>query len=275
MIPAALKLSHLLWGAQVDASASLFPATALLLGFRHGFDWDHMAAIFDIVGTTRASHREPGLSHTAFRLSLAYVLGHAGVVSALGAAAILFSAVLPAWIDSIMERIVGVTLVALGSVMLVSVLQWKSDGVPLSRAEMLKRLTGTLLSLIGRANKDGGRPPAGGSAREAGTPYGSRTALSVGIFHGIGAETGTQALVLAAAAGASTQLSAVIVLSAFVIGLIASNSFIALFALVGADRLKAARPLLIASGITASLLSIVIGALFAAGRSSLLPEFHL
>ena len=28
------------------------------LGFRHGFDWDHIAAITDITSTTSASHTE-------------------------------------------------------------------------------------------------------------------------------------------------------------------------------------------------------------------------
>ena len=29
-----------------------------VLGFRHGFDWDHIAAITDITSTTTASHAD-------------------------------------------------------------------------------------------------------------------------------------------------------------------------------------------------------------------------
>lgn len=257
----------------MEAGASLFPATALVLGLRHGFDWDHMAAIFDIVGTARAGSREPAkLSLSALQLSLSYVLGHAAVVLALGIAAILFSAVLPDWIDCVMERVVGVTLLLFGGVMLVSLWRLQADEPIVSRTQLLIQLIRKFSSATARRDRGGDAP---GVERRTATPYGSKTALSVGVFHGIGAETGTQALVLAAAAGASTQLTAVSVLVAFVIGLIASNSFITLFALTGVSHMKAARPLLVASGIAASALSLIVGTLFAAGQSSLLPQLHL
>src|SRR5204863_1132422 len=35
------------------------------LGFRHGFDWDHIAAITDITSTTTASHSEADVPATA------------------------------------------------------------------------------------------------------------------------------------------------------------------------------------------------------------------
>src|SRR5438309_2013795 len=127
------------------------------LGFRHGFDWDHIAAITDITSTTSASHSEaavpagapmpshgheadelrghthahavagPGAMHVfaesrfaheerhAIGLATLYALGHASVVTVLGVAALLLGAILPAWVDPILERVVGVTLVLLGA----------------------------------------------------------------------------------------------------------------------------------------------------------------
>jgi len=45
-------------------------ATVFLLGLRHGFDWDHLAAIGDIVTTQPRSK-------TAIILGTLYALGHA------------------------------------------------------------------------------------------------------------------------------------------------------------------------------------------------------
>ena len=47
-------------------------ATSFALGLRHGFDWDHIAAIADLNST--ADERRRG-----FALSLYYALGHAVV----------------------------------------------------------------------------------------------------------------------------------------------------------------------------------------------------
>src|SRR5262249_31017999 len=56
--------------------------TALGFGFRHGIDWDHIAALTDIVG----SHKE---SRRSMICATFYALGHALMVLALGLAAIV------------------------------------------------------------------------------------------------------------------------------------------------------------------------------------------
>src|SRR3990170_3754791 len=111
------------------------------LGFRHGFDWDHIAAITDITSTTTASHadvnvpvgaplssaaghgehksdhdhshedvrpghalRESRFAHEqqhALGLATLYALGHASMVVLLGVLALLFAAILPEWLDTI------------------------------------------------------------------------------------------------------------------------------------------------------------------------------
>src|SRR2546422_11658935 len=66
------------------------------LGFRHGFDWDHIAAITDITSTTSASHTEanvpagapmPSHGHEADELrghEHAHSAGGPGAMHALG-----------------------------------------------------------------------------------------------------------------------------------------------------------------------------------------------
>jgi hypothetical protein len=81
--------------------------TALGLGFRHGIDWDHIAAITDITGsqdTPRAS----------LFYATCYFVGHALVIAILGVVAIVASEHLPASVDVVMERVVGITLLLLG-----------------------------------------------------------------------------------------------------------------------------------------------------------------
>ena len=81
--------------------------SAFLFGFRHGIDWDHIAAITDIT-TSQEDRRD------AIVFGTIYALGHALVVFAIGTAAIVLGDQLPDGVDNVMERIVGVTLVVLG-----------------------------------------------------------------------------------------------------------------------------------------------------------------
>src|SRR5207237_10395947 len=69
---------------------------------------------------SRFAHEE----RHAVGLATLYALGHASVVMVLGVAALLLGAVLPAWVDPILERVVGVTLVLLGVWVLFSVYQY-------------------------------------------------------------------------------------------------------------------------------------------------------
>src|SRR5258708_25552658 len=138
----------------MDLSLLGLLAGMAVLGFRHGFDWDHIAAITDITSTSTASHAdedvpaiapmprhahdvgpaEHGHSHAdagaihvlsesrfaheqrhAVALASLYALGHASVVLALGIIALAVGAILPAWGDPILVRVVGVTLALLGA----------------------------------------------------------------------------------------------------------------------------------------------------------------
>src|SRR6266508_949983 len=80
---------------------------AFWFGFRHGIDWDHIAAITDIT-SSQEDRRQAILFGTL------YALGHALVVLTLGILAIVVGENLPAGVDNVMTRIVGVTLLLLG-----------------------------------------------------------------------------------------------------------------------------------------------------------------
>ena len=94
--------------------------TAFSLGVRHGFDWDHIAAIADLSGT--AENRRRG-----FALSMLYAVGHGAVVFALGTIAIAFGLAIPDGLDEWMGRIVGVTLIALGAWILLELIRKGRD----------------------------------------------------------------------------------------------------------------------------------------------------
>src|SRR5579863_6411216 len=94
-------------------------ASAAILGFRHGLDYDHIAAISDI---TSVQNR----MKDAMRYGLLYVSGHALTVAILGAAAIGFRVSLPQGSDRWAERAVGITLLVLGIYVLGS-LVWRTE----------------------------------------------------------------------------------------------------------------------------------------------------
>jgi ABC-type nickel/cobalt efflux system permease component RcnA len=83
-------------------------ATAFVFGLRHGIDWDHIAAITDITSSQTNSR-------SAMRFASLYAAGHALVVLLLGLLAIEVGTRLPAGIDAVMERFVGLSLLLLGA----------------------------------------------------------------------------------------------------------------------------------------------------------------
>src|SRR5688572_12075988 len=89
-------------------ATALLVANTLLLGLRHGFDADHIAAIADIAGSESNCQR-------SFKLSAMYAAGHAAAVTFLGGLVIFAGNIMPHWLDQIAEKAVGVTLIGLGA----------------------------------------------------------------------------------------------------------------------------------------------------------------
>ena len=241
--------------------------TGLLLGIRHGIDWDHIAAISDITSTTaaagiaEAAHTDqhltvPGHVHghggnhevrahdagpggatlspslavrppmgrtrflsgqaEAIRLGTLYALGHGAVVIALGLAALAFGALLPDWLDPIMGRVVGFTLVALGLWVMYSIYRYARGGEKF-------RLRSRWMLVFDGVRYGWRRLQARLHGHEHVEPlemssYGARTSFGVGMIHGVGAETGSQVLLIAAVGGAASAGLGVPMLLAFVLG---------------------------------------------------------
>ena len=103
--------------------------------------------------------------------------------------------------------------------------------------------------------------------------YGTATSIAVGMIHGVGAETPSQVLLFLAAAGAGGPVVGVIVLMAFIVGLLASNSLITLGSAYG--FLSASRNFAVYAtvGVVVALFSLILGVLFVLGQESVLPAF--
>lgn len=252
-------------------------SSAAILGFRHGIDWDHIAAIMDIVGTTTNTTHDGSRSHIelqrrALTLSSLYALGHAFIVAMLGIAALLFSAILPKWIDPIMERLVGCTLLLLGVWVILSLVrhyQGKENFQLQSRWMILFALGARIKQWL--------------LLRVAGTrshheiivkPYGRRTAFGIGMIHGIGAETGTQVLLIGAIGGASSQGLGMAMLLAFLSGLVISNTVVAICGATGFITSSRLKPVYLLAGLFAGVFSLSVGTFFALGKGDRLPDLQ-
>jgi high-affinity nickel-transport protein len=282
-------------------------ATAFGFGFRHGIDWDHIAALTDITGS-----QDNARSSMSF--ATLYALGHGLVVFALGLAAVVLSAELPSSVDAVMAHFVGATLIMLAAYVFYSVARHGRDFRMRSRWMLLFSGIRHVMHGVRRRGQPDvvvvehdhehrveeahddvavhnrfpapvGAGPSGPAApvhvhqhrHAASLPddpfmnYSRATSFGIGMVHGIGAETPTQILIFAAAAGAGGRVAGTVLLCCFLIGLLASNTVVALastFGYTGATR--SWRLYLVVSLLTATF-SLVIGLVFLLGRSTLLP----
>ena len=231
--------------------------TASLLGFRHGFDYDHIAAITDVV-SVQPSKR------TAMKLGMIYALGHALMVAVLGSIVILFGINLPAGVDRWAERLVGLTLFLLG-IYVLGTLILKPDHVPKSRYALLHqgydRIRSALMSV---PSKRYSTPAA----------FGERSVFVIGIVHGLGAETPSQLLIFLLAANLGGAALGMLGLGMFLAGLLITNTLMtaSVAGVFGVSRHRP-RVVRVVSALTA-VYSLIMGIVFLAGRGSLLPPLN-
>ncbi len=307
----------LLLAAADDLGATGLIATALALGVRHGFDWDHLAAITDVTSTTAtaehaehdheavhaetvqhdhahggpaevaAHERQPDASEhphpspaprlldeqkRAMLLGTLYALGHAAVVAVLGVLALSFGAILPDWVDTVMGPVVGATLVFLGVWVFVSLYQYARHGREF-------RLRSRWMLVFDSARYGWRRFQARVHGHEHVDPmemssYGVRTAFGVGMIHGVGAETGTQVLLIAAIGGAQSQGLGIPMMVAFIVGLLISNSIVVLITATGFIASRVRERLYVIIGVLAGTFSLVIGTIFLFGLDAQLPSLE-
>lgn len=249
--------------------------TGLCLGIRHGFDLDHVTAIADLVGTKLASDADIRPSQSAQRalkyqacwLAAAYAGGHAAVVAALGLSALFFRASLPSFIDPIMEKVVGLTLVVLGTTMLVSVITSATDQPRLRSRGML--ILSAFWQVQHWIDSKLLKKSEAIHRHESAQLCNWRCAASIGALHGIGAETGTQVLLIASLYRTGSPAASIMMLSSFVLGMLLSNLTLAFMLSEGYSRLLAATRWLALIAAVVAITSIVLGFIFLFGYSAL------
>ena len=245
-----------------SAGLGLALTAALMMGLRHGIDYDHIAAISDLSRLEISPRR-------AMRLGMFYVLGHAATVSVLAAAVIFFQRSLPAGIDRWTERLVGVTLLVLGIYVLATLSRAHThdDVVPGSRFLVLANAARWLIWRVRRMFR---RSPM--EKPEQLTWTSSKTpAFFVGVIHGLGAETPSQLLLFLLAANLGGIGRGFLSLGIFLVGLVVMNTVMCA-SMVGVFRAGARRPRFarVVTLLTAGY-SVVVGSIFIFGSASLLP----
>lgn len=229
--------------------------TGFILGARHGLDWDHLSAVADLVGAPgRRSARSLGLAAW-------YCVGHGSVVVLLGAMVGVLGMRLPGALDRVFEVVVGATLIGLGLLVLVQVARDRGGYRFTSRWRLLIDLVRRVW-LRRRGAVDWDRP-SGGVSR--------RAAFAIGVLHGTGAETPTQVVLFGAAAAMGSSGGSLLVLVAFVSGLIVSDVGVAavwLSGRLGSARIPGGQVVL---GVLTGVASIGVGAAFVVNKSGLLP----
>ncbi|HEV8648451.1 MAG TPA: hypothetical protein VG276_03385 [Actinomycetes bacterium] len=277
--------------------------SAFLFGFRHGIDWDHIAAITDIAGS-QDDRRQALLFGTI------YALGHAVVVFAIGVVAIILGSSLPDGVDSLMERVVGVTLIVLGVYVFAALVRHGREFRMRSRwmlifsgaSHLYRRLrrnrriedhelepvhvhagapSSTSVAVAddipvsewhhGHHGRPGHHHHKHPEADEAFMNYGRGTAFAVGMIHGIGAETPTQVVIFLTAAGAGGRLAGILLLAVFLLGLLSSNTLITMGSAFGFVKASKNWTLYVTIAVLTATFSLVIGVLFLFGEGSVLP----
>jgi high-affinity nickel permease len=230
-----------------------------VLGFRHGFDYDHIAAISDITSVQQKAS-------TGMRLGLQYALGHATMVAVLGSLVIGFQVSLPHRLDAWAERLVGVTLIALGIYVFSSLLWGDQQRVPQSRAALMIRGYRSVRRRFRRVNS-----AVVTAETDENMSYTGPIAFGVGVIHGLGAETPSQLALFLLAANLGGVGKGITGMAVFLAGLLIMNT---LMTASGCGLFRGAAPhprmMRIFVGLTA-VYSFVVGCMFLLGSSGLLP----
>jgi high-affinity nickel-transport protein len=236
--------------------------SAAVLGFRHGLDYDHIAAITDI-SSVQARARD------AMRYGLLYVGGHATTVGLLGAAAVVFRIALPPASDRWAERMVGITLMLLGIYVLGTFFRPGTHRhAPRTRITLL--INGFLWIYWRLSRLFGGTRVEAPQIFKDG--YGASSTFIVGVIHGLGAETPTQILVFLMAANLGGTAAGLAGLLMFIVGLLVMNTLMCASA-AGLFSATLARPnALRALSLVTSGYSIFVGAFFLLGSAAKLPS---
>lgn len=245
---------------KVDAALG----SCLLLGLRHGFDYDHLAAISDITAVQR--NWVSGL-----RLGITYALGHAFMVAALGVGVLELHLGLPDRLDHWTERIIGLTLIVLGIGVVAGILRKHEHEHSHNRIESrLAIAINGLIWAVWRVRRTwNGDLQAPARFRWM---YTGKSVFLIGMLHGVGAETPSQLALFFLAKSLGGTANGLMGLAAFCAGLVAMNGLMTA-SLGGAFKTGVFHPRFYnAIAWTGAAYSCIIGFIFLFGISDRLPQ---
>lgn len=266
-------------------------------GLRHGFDWDHIAALTDISSVEKSKKR-------AFLLSSFYALGHAAVVMILGVAIILADFTVPESIDTTLMYFIGFSLIALGVWVLTGIfLQGRNfrlksrwmlirDGLFKGLKRIRRTSSGRSISVEHSHGHEHERDfelhdhPHGAKVTDSSHRHvhkheilldnesiSSPTAIGVGVLHGIGVETPTQIAIFVATTQATGKAGGLLILLFWVVGLIIANSAIALLSIGANDWLRTHTVFYRVLAAIIGIVSVIVGILVLIEKDGILPAF--
>jgi high-affinity nickel-transport protein len=103
------------------------------------------------------------------------------------------------------------------------------------------------------------------------TEYASGTAFGVGMISGVGAETPTQVLIFLTAAGMGGKATGLLILGCFLVGLLISNTAVALAGAIGFLGASRHFGIYAAVSLVTAFFSLVVGTIFLVGGATILP----
>ncbi|GGG90825.1 hypothetical protein [Silvibacterium dinghuense] len=235
-------------------------ASCALLGLRHGFDYDHLAAISDITAVQKSWKQ-------GMRLGVTYALGHAMTVVVLGALVVMLRIPLPTRLDDWTERLIGATLIVLGIGVVANLAR---------RSHSHRAIQSRWALLIGGAQYAWWRLQRIFDSHAAKPApfawnYNGSSVFAIGVLHGLGAETPSQLMLFLLAASLGGTLHGFLGLIAFAAGLVTMNTLMTagLGGIFGAGM---HRPTVYRwTAIAGAVYSLGIGIIFLLGSSNRLP----
>lgn len=172
------QLDHWLASGLGESPMLMALVLAAVLGLRHATDPDHVIAVTALVAGDRGDVR------AGMRIGASWGVGHAAVLVLVGLPLIAFGAVLPAWLESGAEQLVGLVILAMA------------------------------LRLLWRCVRPAGDAPVtSAGAAVPGVPHRSQAgAAAIGALHGL---AGTGAVVVLLIAALPTANEALLALAVF------------------------------------------------------------
>jgi high-affinity nickel permease len=231
-----------------------------VLGLRHGFDYDHLAAISDITAVQRDWRQ-------GMRLGVTYALGHALTVVVLGALVVMLHIPLPAKLDDWTERLIGATLIILGIGVVANLIRHShSHGAMRSRWAILISGCQHVWWRVARIfNPRKPRP------EPFSWNYGGKSVFAIGVLHGLGAETPSQLMLFLLAASLGGTARGFMGLIAFAAGLVVMNTLMTA-SLGGIFYAGLHRPAFYRwVAVAGAVYSFAVGVIFLLGSSGRLP----